>query len=189
MKCRTVPQLEGLLLILSKPKVCKKLKTRISEDQEGAQASGERGTTTSVHLWEPANPARERNPEEFRGRGQSRGPACSGPSRRGLRSPPSSPRQAGRGGARAQKTPTSERAQAHPANSWPKPGPRGGSGQETPGQPGADADGLGRRPRALGWGRDRFEGRGLGVTRTPGTPRMAVKRVSKNRQRPALRSG
>lgn len=176
VKCRTLPQLEGLLWILSKPKVCKEPRTRKSEGRGGAQARGERGRTSFARHREPADPDRERKPEEARGRGQSRGPASPGPPQRGLSFPLPSPRRAGRGAARAQKTPTSQRAQAHPANSWPRPGPRGGSGQETPGRPGAGADGPGRRPRASGPGGGRFGGRGPGVTRAPGTPRMAEKK-------------
>lgn len=121
----------------------------------------------------PADPVREGKPEETLRPGQSqRGtPALGLP---GAASAPHPPPLARRGGARAQKTPTSERARAHPANSWPRPGPREESGQETPGRPGAGADGPGRRPRAAGG--MRFGGRGPGLIQAPGTPRMADKK-------------
>lgn len=122
------------------------------------------------------DPAPEGEPEGAPAGARARArPAQASP--RGLRSAPSSPRRAGRGAST--KTPTSERARAHPANSWPRPGPRGGSGR-----------GQARMGRAsdTGFG-GRCGGRRPGVTLVPGTPRMAEKRVSKNRQQPAPRGG
>lgn len=104
-------------------------------------------------------------------------------SRRSLRSPPSSPRRAGRG--TSTKTPTSERARAHPANSWPRPGPRSESGQQTLGRQEASAGGLGPGTEGGGPKREEERGRGPGVTQATRTSRMAEKRVSKNRERPA----
>lgn len=148
----------------------------------GAQARGKRGRASSARLGEPVASAREGEPEEARAGARARaGPAQASPARPPLRSPPSPPRRAGRGAST--KTPTSKQARAHPANSWPRPGPRGGSGQGTPGGRGQARVG---RASDTGFG-GRCGGRGTGVTPAPGTPRMAEKRVSKNRQQPSQR--
>lgn len=129
-------------------------------------------------------PGRESRKEPGPGLEPGSGPPR--PPRRGLRSaplPPSSPRRAGRGAST--KTSTSERARAHPANSWPRPGPRGGSSQGTPGGRGQARVGL---ASDTGFG-GRCGGRGTGVTHAPGTYRIAEKRVSKNRQQPSRRGG
>lgn len=153
----------------------------------GAQARGTRGRASSARLGEPAAPAREGEPEGARAGARARvGPAQASPARPPLRSaplPPSSPRRAGRGAST--KTSTSERARAHPANSWPRPGPRGGSSQGTPGGRGQARVGL---ASDTGFG-GRCGGRGTGVTHAPGTYRIAEKRVSKNRQQPSRRGG
>lgn len=145
-------------MILSKTKGCKEPETHRSGSQGGAQAHGERGKTSFARLRCPQTQQGRESQKKLQDPARVRGtPALGLP---GAASAPHPPPLAGRGGARAQKTPTSERARAHPANSWPRPGPREESGQETPGRPGAGADGPGRRPSAAGG--MRFGGRGRG---------------------------
>lgn len=189
VKCRTVRQLEGLLLILSKPKVCKELKTCRSEDQESAQASGERGTTTSVRLWEPANPEREKNSEEFRdGARAGARPAQGLP---GAASAPLPPPFAGRGGAGREHKRLQLPSGRGPTRPTPGPGLTRGEEAGRKRQGGRERTRMGRAgdpgPRArvgIGSGGGGWEL--LGLT---GLPEWPKKRVSKNRQRPALRSG
>ncbi|XP_067564606.1 octapeptide-repeat protein T2-like [Pseudorca crassidens] len=111
----------------------------------GAQASRERGGTSFDRLREPADPAREGEPEETRGRGQSRDPARPRPPQRGLRSPLlPSPGGAGREHKRLQLP--SGRGPTPPT---PGPGPTRGeeAGKERQGcrDPGRQARVEGRR--------------------------------------------
>nr|XP_031290303.1 uncharacterized protein LOC116147508 [Camelus dromedarius] len=188
VKCGTQTQLQGLLLFLFKPKVCIEPRTGRSGGQGGAQPRGERSATSFARLREPAASARELEPEEARGRGQSPGRARPRPPQRGLRSlllP--SPGGAGR---EHKRLPTSERARGPPRQLLAQARPAGrkragnaGGGQERA-RAGQAGDPGRRDPRG-----GRSGGRGPGVTRAPGTPRMAERRVSKNRQRPAPRGG
>lgn len=136
---RIRPQFEGPLLFLSEPKACK-------EPRRG----GSRGRTSSARLREPVDPARVGEPEAA-----AAGPACGLP---GAASVPLPPPLAGRGGARAQKTPTSERARAHPANYWPRLGPRreqtGNAGSRT----GRGGLGPGTRGGGSEWEKGAAEG-------------------------------
>lgn len=138
-------------MFLSEPKACKQ-----------PRRGGSRGRTSSARLREPVDPAWVEEPEA----------AAAGPARGlpGAASVPLPPPLVGRGGARAQKTPTSKRARAHLANYWPRLGPRERSRQGTPGRPGAGpgAKGWGRRPGAAGPSGRKERRTGPRVTRAPG---------------------
>lgn len=100
--------------------------------------------------------------------------ACFRPPRRGLRSPSSSPRPAGRG---ASTKDSNFRAGAGPprqllAQAGPAGRKRAGNARAAGSWRGWA--GPGRRPRAAGG--MRFGGRGPGLIQAPGTPRMADKK-------------
>lgn len=189
VKCRTLPQLEGLLWILSKPKVCKEPGTRKSEGRGGAQARGERGRTTSARHREPADPAREKKPEETRDGDEARAPPAQGLPR--AASVPLIPPPAGRGGARREHKRLQLPSGRRPTPPTPGLGPARGEEADRKRQGGRERARMGRAgdpgPRARvgvdsgGGGREL-----LGLL---GLPRIAEERVSKNRQRLARISG
>lgn len=160
---RIPPQLAGLWF-LSEPEVCNVPRTGRSGGQN-AQALEERSRSSLARLGELADPARAGKPEEARGPAQSQGLPCPRPPRRGLRSLPSSPRRAGRGAST--KDSNFRAARAHPANSWPRRGPREGGGQRAPGRPKAGAGGPGPPTQVGGPGGGRGGG-GLELLGLPG---------------------
>lgn len=152
--------------------------------QGGAEARGERGRASCARLGEPADRAREGEPEEARAGTRARaGPAQASPARPPLLSLLPSP-----GGAGREHKDFNFRAGAGPprqllAQARPARRTRPGNAR----RPGTGAEGPGQRHEVCG-GRC-GGGRGPGVTPAAGTPRMAEKRVSKNRQQPARRGG
>lgn len=136
--------------------------------EKGAQTRNEKERTSFARLREPKELDRLESrkkpgaPTQARARPQ---PARGLP---GATSAPSPPPLAGRGGARAQKTPTSERAPAHPqllARARPADQKRAANAR----RPGAGAGGPGQATRGGGPGRE-HRGRGPRVTPAPGTP-------------------
>lgn len=169
----TAPVL-GLLLFLHKPWVCNEPRTEEALRPVGSEA----GPVLRASGSPQTLPERE-NRKKLAAGARAR-PAQGLPS--AASAPPSSPRRAGRGASTKDSNfqagagpPRQLLAQARPAGRWRGGNARAaGSGRGRAGDPG-------RRARVEG----RCGGRGPGVTRAPGTPRMAEKRVSKNRRRPA----
>lgn len=151
MNCGTLPQLEDRLLLLSEPQGAQGAQER---QRRGPRRRSSPGGARQGQFCAPRGARRPSRvgQESWKKPGLEPGPSPPRPPRRGLRSLPSSPRRVGRGAST--KTPTSERARAHPANSWPRPGPQGGIGQGTLGGRGQARMGRASDPgrRARGWG-------------------------------------
>lgn len=180
VKGRIRAQLEGLLF-LSEIKVCLDLWT----DTGGAEALWPAGAGAAAVARTPGSaqpwPEQQRRKKPWASVGKRAGPARGLPAQPQLSSLLPSP---GGAGHQHKRLLTSERERAHPANSWPRPGPRSESGQQTLGRPGASAKGLGPGAKGGEGGWEEERGRGPGVTQAIRTSQMAEKRVSKNRQRP-----